>query len=127
MFKLEYDESANILLIAFNENSLSNASFRPLVHDVHQAINVFDKNRSMNRLFDLGKLTVPEIDMALLKDFSQITNIYNKEYQNIKIAIVTSTNLMFGEFRAYEVYAALPGIERRIFRSLEEARAWLIQ
>ncbi len=34
---------------------------------------------------------------------------------------------MFGEFRAHEVYGELPQIERHIFRTLEEAYAWLKQ
>jgi len=127
MFKLNHDSSSNILLIEINENILSKELLESLVHKVHKAIDSIDKNKNLNRLFDARELKVIDINMNTLKYFSEITKRYNKNYKNIKIAIVASTDLMFGEFRAHEVYGELPEIERRIFRSLEEAYTWLKQ
>jgi len=127
MFNLSYDNTTNVLLIEFNEASLSEDKIELLAHETHQAIDDVDKNKSMNRLFDARKLEIVGFDMNSLQRFSAVTNKYNKNYKHIKIAIVVSTDLMFGEFRAHEVYGETPGIERHIFRTIEEANQWLIQ
>jgi len=127
MFKLSYNNVYNLLLIKFDETNISEDMIVSLAHEVHQAIDDFDKNKNMNRLFDVRKLQFIHINMNSLQKFSAITNHYNRNYESIKIAIVTSTDLMFGEFRAHEFYGELPGIERHIFHTIEEAKQWLNQ
>ena len=126
MFKLNYDEPNNVLTIYLDITISSKDLIESFVHKVHKAVDEFDTNKDMNKLFDARKLLVPDIDQNSVRHFTRVTNEYNKEYKNIKIAVVATTDLMFGNLRVHEVYSDEAGLERATFREIEKAKEWLL-
>lgn len=86
----------------------------------------YDKN--MNIMWDLRKLKFS----SLFKNTNELRKIFNFVKENesnygkgFKMAIVTSSDLVFGIARMYEMISEGLPFERMVFRDYEDALSWL--
>ncbi len=121
--EIEYDESIDCMVIIATD-LIEYSAMPQLAEDLikHQKF-----RKDINQLFDCsnGELSLTTDELyKIADDISQIGHILGVER---KLAIVASRDADFGRMRQYEVFfQAGPGVKVHVFRSLIEAREWLI-
>jgi hypothetical protein len=76
-------------------------------------------------LVDLRDLRSTNVTPAALRQVARIFAATDTRPEESRVAIVASADLAFGLSRMYEAYRDSSGLPLRVFRTLEEARAWL--
>ncbi|MHC4872631.1 MAG: hypothetical protein ACYTFY_12385 [Planctomycetota bacterium] len=87
-----------------------------------------DFRTNINQLFDCteGQLEATADELRkTAKDFLKVADVLGLKR---KLALAVSRDVDFGMMRMYEVhFQPDPGVQIRSFRSLDEARAWLVE
>lgn len=125
MFSTHYEIETNILTIRVEGILESGQEVFLLLKGIHIYIDNFDTKKNMNRLFDLRKLIVAELNSDILQTSAYLLKNFNREYAPIRIADVVASDVMFGEHRALAAFTELPHIDRGVFRSMNAARDWI--
>jgi hypothetical protein len=76
-------------------------------------------------LVDLRGLVATDVTPAALRQVARIFAATDTRPERSRVAIVAPGDLFFGLSRMYEAYRDASGLPLRVFRTLEEARAWL--
>lgn len=76
-------------------------------------------------LVDLSRLEQTDVTPGALRRVARIYADTDQRPEDSQVAIVAPGDLFFGLSRMYEAYRDGSGLRMRIFRSLDEARAWL--
>lgn len=77
------------------------------------------------QIIDLRGVHRMDITAEQIKTLAELDREAADRRPGIKIAIVASHDLTFGLSRIYSAYAHSPNLEARIFREMDEARAWI--
>ncbi|MCW8956944.1 MAG: hypothetical protein OQL09_08680 [Gammaproteobacteria bacterium] len=92
--------------------------------EIKSAINTIAVKNNMNelRLWDLsnGIFDLTETELRELAEYGKSSFLLPS-----KVAIVAPKNLEFGLSRMYEAYREEGLVKHRVFRTEQEARAWL--
>lgn len=86
------------------------------------------QHSSANMLVDHSRLDASPVSMDDVRALSQATVLLKDVFDSRKCAHVVSTDLQFGLVRAWEALTELggfPELDKGLFRSREEAVAWL--
>ena len=96
--------------------------------EIEEAImSVYDGKPTRNQLWDLTGANVENIDRSSIRQFAKLVSERGHGRSGGKTAIVSSVDLGFGLARVYGVMADITDqqIEVRVFRSIDEANAWV--
>lgn len=74
---------------------------------------------------DLSGLEHTNVSAGTLRRVAQVFADNDRHPQESRVAIVAPRDLFFGLSRMYEAYREGSAVRIRIFRTLEEARAWM--
>lgn len=122
--EIEYDGSIDCMVIVAT-GVLDYSGFPELAKGLLEH-SKFRKN--IHQLFDCrnGELFLTTDDLKnIANDFSAVADVLGLER---KLALVVTRDADFGRLRQYEVFfQSGPGVKTHVFRSLDEARNWLIE
>ena len=60
-----------------------------------------------------------------INHFAEITKKLKEEYKNVRIALIADRDVVYGQFRMFEVFGELSGVERYVYRDPGDALKWL--
>jgi len=88
----------------------------------------YDTDPTPNNLWNLLDADVSTIQTLDIKRLSQFPREYVPSRVGGKTILLSSHHLAYGLSRMYEMYAKIAGqrVEIQVFRSLEDAEAWLV-
>ncbi len=119
-FEFIHDSNNNILIVKINE-LLSIEELKKAARILFQS---GDIPYDINTIYDLQEMDFSNINAEFGEKLILFRQSLNRG--NAKIACVTSTDLGFGLGRMYEAMSDQLQQRIRIFRSMDEAKAWLI-
>jgi len=111
------DRSDGITTIQFHQE--------PSLKDIQHAIDDVASDRANElRLWDLtsGGLSLRGPELRQLGEYGK-----SKLHHRSKVAIVAPEDLAFGLARMLEVYREAEAVRHMVFRTVHEARAWLLE
>jgi hypothetical protein len=82
-------------------------------------------NRLQYQIIDLRDVHRMDITADQMRKLAELDCKAAERSSGTKIAIVASHDLTFGLSRIYSAYAQSPNLQARIFRTMNEARAWI--
>jgi hypothetical protein len=87
----------------------------------------FEKGPTRLQLWDLTECSMAGITMGGMRTFIEKATRFGKARKNGRTAVVVSTQLQYGLARMAETFTELASVpyEVQVFRSKEEAHAWL--
>ncbi len=79
----------------------------------------------IHELIDLRSADLAEISSGLIPEVASVFGAHDRGRTEARIAIVASDDAAYGLSRMYQAYRDDAPFELRVFRDLEDARAWL--
>jgi hypothetical protein len=86
-----------------------------------------DYDPTLDELVDLSGLSGLGVTTSGIRRLGETSVQVHRGSPAVRVAIVAPDNLVYGLSRMYGAFAEESGSEHRVFRSLEEAMAWLKQ
>lgn len=116
-----YDKDAKVLFVEF-EGTVSDDEFEAYAREqAGQDLYPVDANE----LLDLRNLR-SAFKSETLKKVASHYNAHESDSSNVRVAVVTGSNLGFGLSRQYQnLRESQSPVSIRVFRDIEEAREWL--
>lgn len=81
----------------------------------------------MNRLWDYRDADLSALDSATIAEMAQYSSKFPDGINDAKVAFLVGRKLEFGLTRMFAAYASEMSSTVKVFYSLEDAEAWLIQ
>lgn len=126
---MEYDCFYNPKLNAVESSTRGVADLTGMLEMLHRLAEVCRQHESANILVDHSQLDVRPLSMDHVRTLSLETVSLQDAFRMRKCALVVDTDLQFGLVRVWETLTELGGfgeLDKKLFRSRQEADAWLL-
>lgn len=78
-----------------------------------------------DELIDLRELDTPDASTDTLRRVADIFRKYERQPESVKVAFIATSDAAYGIARMYQAFRAESAADMRVFRSSEDAHAWL--
>jgi len=117
-----FDAEANLLIVTF-EGTLGDED---LLQYVRHALERSEVPPGRNELIDLSRVEAgAEISSQVVRRVADRFNRADRAREGSRVAIIATTDVHYGLSRMYQAFRSEAPVDLRVFRTMDEARAWL--
>ena len=116
-----WDAERNVLFVTF-EGSLADED---LVKYAHQATGDANIPSGHDELVDLRGAEEGNVNSHTLQQIADLFTRGDKSPEQSRVAIVAERDIAYGLSRMYQAFRSDSPLDLRVFREMNEARAWL--
>lgn len=117
-----FDAERNLLLVVFD----GTIADEDLLKYARQAIETSRSSGGHDELIDLRAIEdAGQIESRTLRRVADLFTSSDRTPEQSRVAIVATSDVQYGLARMYQAFRSESPLDLRVFREMEEARAWL--